>query len=90
MAASTASKPKGTISVYFDERYQKYHARIYRRGQFFHVGRFATKKVAAEEAAKALDKMPVLPPIVRVPAPLDSASQEVAGFIEELSASGVV
>lgn len=58
----TATKPKGTINIYFSTQYQKYHARIYRRGRFYHVGRYVTKCVAEQKAQEQLDRMPELPP----------------------------
>lgn len=56
-----------TVSVYFDKRKGKWHARVYHKRRHFHVGRFADRQEAVTQAEAAIKRMDVIEP-VRTPA----------------------
>ena len=43
--------PKGS-GIYFDKNTNLYHARIYRKGRNFHIGRFKTPEEALQQRKK--------------------------------------
>lgn len=48
-----------TTSIYYSNYFKKWHARIYHRGKYFHVGRFATRKEAQSAAKAKLESLPL-------------------------------
>jgi hypothetical protein len=45
-----------TVSIYFDKSASKFHARIYHKGVYHHVGRYSTHDEAVAKAQAAVEK----------------------------------
>lgn len=76
-----------TTNVYFSQRYQKWHARIYHNRRYFHIGYFVSKRIASKKANDELKRWPE--PVV-VEKAVDEMSEEVSRFVDEMSMAGVV